>query len=54
MNNDQDKLVGTKLYLVMVGMLIAGTANTLLTKWQNGEIGVEIPAGCKKIDPSTC
>jgi len=35
MNNNQ-KLVGAKLYAIMLGMLLAGTANTLLTKWQNG------------------
>jgi len=26
--------------MIMVGMLIAGTLNTLLTKWQNNEIGL--------------
>ena len=34
------KLVGVKLYMVMLGMLIAGTANTILTKWQNCLPGV--------------
>jgi len=33
MNNNNEKLVGFKLYMIMVGMLIAGTLNTLLTKW---------------------
>jgi hypothetical protein len=45
MNNSQ-KLVGAKLYAIMAGMLIAGTANTLLTKWQNGQIGEKLPLGC--------
>lgn len=40
MNNNNEKLVGVKLYMIMVGMLIAGTLNTLLTKWQNNEVGV--------------
>lgn len=40
MNNNNEKLVGFKLYMIMVGMLIAGTLNTLLTKWQNQ---VEVP-----------
>jgi hypothetical protein len=38
----------------MAGMLIAGTANTLLTKWQNGQVGVKTPEGCSpgsKINP---
>jgi drug/metabolite transporter (DMT)-like permease len=26
--------------MIMVGMLIAGTLNTLLTKWQNNEVGL--------------
>jgi hypothetical protein len=49
MHNDE-KLVGAKLYAIMVGMLICGTANTLLTKWQNGQVGVEAPAGCIPYD----
>jgi hypothetical protein len=40
MKNASKKLVGAPLYLVMLGMLIAGTANTVLTKWQNCEKGV--------------
>ena len=40
MNSSNDKLVGVKLYMVMVGMLVTGTLNTILTKWQNGEVGV--------------
>lgn len=45
MNNNQ-KLVGAKLYAIMLGMLLAGTANTLLTKWQNGQVGLKLPVGC--------
>jgi hypothetical protein len=41
MNKSEEKLTGVKLYMIMVGMLIAGTLNTLLTKWQNNEIGVK-------------
>jgi len=33
MNNNSDKLVGMRLYLIMLGMLLTGTANTILTKW---------------------
>ena len=40
MNQNNEKLVGFPLYMIMVGMLIAGTLNTLLTKWQNNEVGV--------------
>ena len=31
----QDKLVGISLYGVMLGMLVTGTANTILMKTQN-------------------
>lgn len=31
--NNNEKLVGMRLYLVMIGMLLTGTANTILTKW---------------------
>ena len=41
MNKSDEKLTGIKLYSIMVGMLIAGTLNTLLTKWQNNEVGVK-------------
>ena len=44
--NNTAKLVGGKLYAIMVAMLIAGTANTLLTKWQNNEVGLKTPPGC--------
>lgn len=40
MNNQSEKLVGFKLYMVMLGMLLAGSANTILTKWQNCLPGV--------------
>lgn len=41
MNKTKDgKLVGLPLYLLMLGMLLAGTANTVLTKWQNSLVGV--------------
>eukprot|EP00347_Sterkiella_histriomuscorum_P013774 403363419 len=33
--NQQDKLVGTRLLLVMLGMLLFGTCNTILMKIQN-------------------
>lgn len=33
MHNQPSKLIGFPLYMVMLGMLIAGTANTILTKW---------------------
>jgi hypothetical protein len=33
--NNAKKLSGAPLYLVMLGMLITGTANTILIKWQN-------------------
>ena len=41
MNKSEEKVVGVRLYMIMVGMLLAGTLNTLLTKWQNNEIGVK-------------
>jgi hypothetical protein len=44
--NNAAKLVGPKLYAIMAGMLLAGTANTLLTKWQNQSVGVETPDNC--------
>ena len=44
--NNAAKLVGPKLYAIMAGMLLAGTANTLLTKWQNQSVGVRIPKDC--------
>lgn len=40
MNSSNDKLVGPKLYMIMAGMLITGSMNTIFTKWQNSEIGV--------------
>ena len=46
--------MGTPLYLVMLGMLIAGTANTVLTKWQNCLPGVvEVGKLDYKGDPYT-
>lgn len=51
MNNPQKKLIGLPLYLIMLGMLIAGTANTVLTKWQNCLKG--IPGIDYKGDPMT-
>ena len=45
MNNNEGKLVGLKLYMIMLGMLLAGTANTILTKWQNSLVGVDEPVG---------
>ena len=33
--------MGFKLYMIMLGMLLAGSANTILTKWQNCLPGVE-------------
>lgn len=33
------KLVGTALYLIMLGMLISGSANTILMKVQNNTVG---------------
>lgn len=30
-----EKLIGLRLYMVMLGMLISGTANTILMKVQN-------------------
>ena len=39
MSAKQVKLVGARLYLVMLGMLIAGTANTILGKIQNQTFG---------------
>lgn len=41
MNSNQKKLVGLKLYLVMLGMLLAGTLNTILMKFQNKTGGVD-------------
>jgi drug/metabolite transporter (DMT)-like permease len=41
--NNSEKLVGMRLYLVMLGMLLTGTANTILTKWQNGMVGLTSP-----------
>ena len=35
MSDTQEKVVGVRLYMIMLGMLLAGTANTILTKWQN-------------------
>jgi cytochrome b561 len=43
MNNVAAKLTGMRLYSIMFGMLIAGTANTILTKWQNSLVGVKLP-----------
>lgn len=43
MNNVAAKLTGMRLYSVMLGMLIAGTANTILTKWQNSLVGLPLP-----------
>jgi len=40
MNKNSEKLTGIKLYGIMIGMLLAGTLNTLLTKWQNDSVGV--------------
>jgi len=31
----QEKITGLRLYMIMLGMLIAGTCNTLLMKVQN-------------------
>ena len=35
MMKDEEKYVGWKLYALMVGMLITGTANTLIQKYQD-------------------
>ena len=35
---DDEKITGLPLYLVMLGMMIAGSTNTILTKSQNGII----------------
>ena len=40
---DQTKLVGLPLYMIMLGMLIAGTGNTILVKVQNYTKGEDLP-----------
>ena len=37
----QAKLTGLRLYMIMLGMLISGTANTILMKLQNQTPGVD-------------
>lgn len=37
----RDKLTGIRLYMIMLGMLISGTANTILMKLQNQTPGVD-------------
>ena len=39
----QKKLEGLPLYLIMLGMLIAGTGNTILVKVQNYTHGEQLP-----------
>ncbi len=41
--SDQKKLYGLPLYLIMLGMLIAGTGNTILVKVQNYTKGEDLP-----------
>jgi hypothetical protein len=38
---NNDKLVGAPLYMVMLGMLISGSANTILMKVQNNTDGLD-------------
>ncbi len=40
MDNNNAKLVGLALYMVMVGMLLSGSANTILMKVQNNTKGL--------------
>jgi hypothetical protein len=40
----QKKLEGLPLYLIMLGMLIAGTGNTILVKVQNYTRGEPLPS----------
>jgi len=40
----EEKLVGMRLYMVMLGMFLTGTAGTILTKWQNSMVGENTPA----------
>ena len=47
MASDQNKLVGLKLYMIMLGMLLAGTGNTILMKIQNLSYGLTLPTDPK-------
>ena len=38
---NNDRLVGLPLYMVMLGMLISGSANTILMKVQNNTNGLD-------------
>lgn len=40
MSSKHEKLVGLALYGVMLGMLISGSANTILMKVQNNTVGL--------------
>ena len=44
MINKTEKVEGIRLYLVMVAMLLSGTACTIIIKWQNSMVGVDTPA----------
>ena len=47
---NNEKVEGIRLYLVMIAMLLSGTACTIIIKWQNSMVGVETPS---YNDPST-
>ena len=47
------KLVGLALYMIMLGMLLSGTGNTILLKIQNLTYGVTLPTDPKKPMPFT-
>jgi hypothetical protein len=36
---EENKILGTRLILIMMGMLLSGTANTILMKIQNLTVG---------------
>jgi hypothetical protein len=40
---ETDKIVGIRLYMIMLGMLLTGTSNTILMKIQNLTEGAHDP-----------
>ena len=47
------QLIGLRLYLVMIGMLLSGTGNTIIMKIQNLTYGETLPDDPKHPMPFT-